>query len=148
MSPKPCFVVLLTMEIFSYQVATIVTSRISKPYKIMLCDVVIMYMITEMKHIDHLHNISNIKTVDVRRKRQILTCIWRNIQNKLLKVAVPTRYTRAAEGPTLYLPIPGTELFKKSVYYYGATLWNTLPVNMRLHDNIDDFKSDLYKHIT
>ena len=68
------------------------------------------------EHIDHLHNISNIKTVDVRRKRQIRTCIWRNIQNKSLKVAVPTRYTRAADGPTLYLPIPGTELFKKLVY--------------------------------
>ena len=28
------------------------------------------------EHIEHLHDISNIKTVDVRRKRQILTCIW------------------------------------------------------------------------
>ena len=35
----------------------------------------------------------------------------------------------SAEAPSIYLPIPRTELFKKSVYYYGANLWNELPVH-------------------
>ena len=99
------------------------------------------------EHIDYLHDISNVKTVNIRRKRQILTCIWRNIQNNVLEIAVPIRHTRAAGGPTIYLPIPSIELFKKSVYYYGATMWNQLPINIRLQDNISDFKTELYKHI-
>ena len=140
MSLKLCFVVLFTMEIFSYQAVTIVTLKISKLYKIMLCDVVIMYMIIEV----------NILIIYITYQISRLLMLEGNIQNKSLKVnvAVPTRYSRAADGPTLHLSIPGTELFKKSVYYYGATLWNTLPVNIQLHDNIDNFKFDLYKHIT
>ena len=63
-----------------------------------------------LEHTDHLHDISNFKTVDIRRKRQILTSIWRNINCNVLKIAVPVRRTRAAEGPTIYLPIPSTEL--------------------------------------
>ena len=63
-----------------------------------------------LMHTAHLHDISNVKTVDIRRKRQILTCIWRNIKCNVLTIAVPIRHTRAAEGPTIYLPIPSTEL--------------------------------------
>ena len=65
-----------------------------------------------LEHTANLHDISNVKTVDIRRKRQILTCIWRNIKCNVLKIAVPVRCTRAAEGPTIYLPVPSTELFK------------------------------------
>ena len=65
------------------------------------------------EHIAHLHDISNVKTVNTRRKRQILTYIWRNIQNNVLEIAVPIRHTRAAGGPTIYLPILSTKLFKK-----------------------------------
>ena len=63
-----------------------------------------------LMHTAHLHDISNVKTVDIRRKRQILTCIWRNIKCNVLKIAVPIRHTRATEGPTIYLPVPSTEL--------------------------------------
>ena len=49
--------------------------------------------------------------------------------------------------PTIYLPIPHTELYKKSVFYYGASLWNKLPPDIRLQEEIEGFKSMLYKHI-
>ena len=54
----------------------------------------------------HLPKISNMVSVDVRRKRQILTCIWRNIKKGFIDTSVPTRHTRAAMAPTIYLPIP------------------------------------------
>ena len=71
-------------------------------------------------------------------KRQILTCIWKNInKNKcIIDIVVPVRLTRAALAPTIHLPIPRTEIFKKSVFYYGATLWNQLPQDTRLQENI------------
>ena len=43
----------------------------------------------------------------------------------------------------IYLPIPRTTLFKKSVFYMGATLWNALPRNVRSCDDIDEFKLEI-----
>ena len=43
-------------------------------------------------------------------------------------------------APTIYLPIPRTTLFKKSVFYLGGTLWIALPGNVRLCDDISSFK--------
>ena len=50
-------------------------------------------------------------------------------------------------APSINLPVPRNELYKKSVFYLGATLWNQLPVELRLHDNIYCFKSELHKYI-
>ena len=46
-------------------------------------------------------------------------------------------------APTIYLPIPRTNLFKKSVFYMGATFWNALPRNVRSCDDIDKFKLEI-----
>ena len=95
------------------------------------------------EHIQELHVRANIKLVHIRRKKQILTCIWRNIQKGVVNIAEPIRQNRSALAPTIYLPIPRTTLFKKSVFYMGATLWNTLPRNVRLCDDIDKFKLEI-----
>ena len=60
---------------------------------------------------------------------------------------VPTRQTRAADGPTIYLPIPSTEIYEKSIFYYGASLWINLPLNIRIQDNLESFKTMLYKNM-
>ena len=96
-------------------------------------------------HIVDLCKDTNVKMVEIRRKRQILTCTWRNIKKGILKTGIPLRETRHNDAPTIYLPVPKTEPFKKSVNYYGAALWNTLPVETRLSDSIEDFKIKLYK---
>ena len=98
-------------------------------------------------HINDLHIKTNVQMVDVRRRRQILTCIWRNIKKGIITTAIPARETRHTIAPSIYLPIPRTELFKKSVYYYGATLWNSLPSETRFCDNIEEFKNKLYNII-
>ena len=64
------------------------------------------------EHVTHLHTISNVITVDICRKRQILTCIWRNIQKGIIETSNPNILPRANVAPMIYLPIPQT-LFKK-----------------------------------
>ena len=82
-------------------------------------------------HILELHNNTNVNFVDTRRKRQILRCIWRNIKKGVIDIATPSCKTRNNVAPTIYLPIPRTEIIKKSVFYYGATLWINLPTEIR-----------------
>ena len=62
------------------------------------------YKITDPRnyHVQDLHQAANIVLVDRRRDRQILTCIWRNINKGFIKIKAPKRQTRAAEGPTIY----------------------------------------------
>ena len=82
------------------------------------------------EHVLDLHNRLNVNMVNVRRKRQILTCIWRNIKKEIIKLAVPARETRYNDAPTIYLPEPKTELFKKSVFYYGQPYGTPYPVKL------------------
>ena len=99
------------------------------------------------EHVIDLHDQANMKLIDVRRKKNILTCIWRNTRKGIIKTAQPVRQNRSAAASSIYLPIPRTELFKKSVYYYGANLWNALPASVRLSDDIDSFKLEINKII-
>ena len=85
------------------------------------------------------------KMLDIRRKKQIVTCIWRNLRKGVIQIAQPIGQNRSAEAPSIYLPIPRTELFKKSVNYLGANLWNALPVSLRLLDDVDNFKLEINK---
>ena len=96
-----------------------------------------------------LHTNSDVTMVDTSRKRQILTCIWRNItiSKGVIEIAKPVRETKFNKAPTIYLPVPRTKIFKKSVYYYGATLWNFLPREISMCEDIDKFKSKLYNVI-
>ena len=95
------------------------------------------------EHILDLHVRANMKLVYTRRQKQILTCLWRNIQKGIVKIKEPVRQNRSAMAPTIYLPIPRTTLFKKSVFYLGATSWNALPRNVRSCDDIDKFKLEI-----
>ena len=96
-----------------------------------------------MEHVTDLHTNANVKMQDVRRKRQKLLCIFRNLENGYIKPYTPVRNTRNVNGITVRLPIPRTEQFKKSVYYAGSKEWNGLPENIRASDTIDEFKKCL-----
>ena len=97
------------------------------------------------EHVLDLHSQANMKMISTRRKKLILTCIWRNIKKGVIKIARPIRLNRSTIAPSVYLPIPRTELFKKSVYYKGASLWNDLPVNIRNCEDLDNFKLEIGK---
>ena len=79
-------------------------------------------LILGMKNILDLHVRANMKTVDIRRNKLILTPIWRSIEKGTLEIAQPIRQNRSAASPNFYLPIPDTTLFKKSV----VLLWCNL----------------------
>ena len=55
--------------------------------------------------------------------------------------------TWSAFVPTIYLPIPRYELFKKIVFYCDAGLWNELSPNVHLCDDISSFKNESTKYI-
>ena len=56
------------------------------------------YKVTDPRnyHVQDLHQAANIVLVDKRRDRQILTCIWRNINKGFIAITIPLRHTRAA----------------------------------------------------
>ena len=53
------------------------------------------------QHVLDLHIKANILPVNVRRKKQILTCLWRNINNGVIHIAEPIRQNRSAMAPTV-----------------------------------------------
>ena len=50
-------------------------------------------------HINELHIKSKIKLINARRKKQILTCYWRNIEKGVIKTSNPIREMRSKRGP-------------------------------------------------
>ena len=95
------------------------------------------------EHEAGLHANANMQTVDIRRKIQKKLCLRRNIQNGHIERIIPTRLTRAGNGITIRLPIPRTELYKKSVYYTGSKLWNDLSEDTRSITELSEFKKNI-----
>ena len=48
---------------------------------------------------------------------------------------------------SLTMPKPRTEALKRSFEYHGASLWNALPRDLRMIENINAFKVRLKAHI-
>ena len=100
------------------------------------------YNVTDPRdeHIFDLHVKANMKLLDVRRKKQLILCIWRNVQSGFVELHIPTRVTRAGTGCNIRLPIPRTEQYKRSVYYMGSQLWNCLNEETRNSNGLLEFK--------
>ena len=56
-------------------------------------------------------------------------------------------HLRSDFSNNLSLPFPHTELFKKSLQYSGAKLWNALPVNVKESEVLVDFKIKCKQYI-
>ena len=78
------------------------------------------------EHVLDLHSQANMKMISTRRKKQILTCIWRNINKGVIKIARPIRLNRSTIAPSVYLPIPRTELFLKNPYIIKLQAFGTI----------------------
>ena len=55
-------------------------------------------------------------------------------------------YTRSAQQNNVHVPMPNSELFKKSFKYHGAIIWNSLPAELKQAEHVEEFKY-LYKQI-
>ena len=107
------------------------------------------YNVTDarMEHVTDLDKNANVKMLDVRRKRQQLLCMFRNLENGYLKSYRPIRNTRNVIDRTIRLQIPRTEQFKKIVYYIGSKEWNNLPENTRASYDFEEFKTNLNENV-
>ena len=62
----------------------------------------------------------------------------------VMRVDVHGYHTRGANNDDVYPPTVNKAIFKRSLLYSGAILWNGLPDHIKKCTNIDDFKR-LYK---
>ena len=69
------------------------------------------YNVSDLRdeHIADLHANANMEMLDVRRRKQQLLCIWRNVQTGFIEFYHPVRITRGVQGNSIRLPIPRTE---------------------------------------
>ena len=70
-----------------------------------------------------------------------------NLQSLFRKANEKHHYSLRTVDVTLCLPKPRTEALKRSFEYHGAVLWNSLPRELRIPENLSMFKSCLKKHI-
>ena len=87
--------------------------------------------------------------LEKRRRKRKATMMFKIMNNmaplylqRLFNKAEKTYSLRDTKG-ALALPKPRTEYLKKSLSYSGATLWNSLPLNIREITKLSKFKSQL-----
>ncbi len=56
-----------------------------------------------------------------------------------------TRYVNSRHN--LHLPMPRLDIFKTSITYSGAYLWNNLPSSIKACTTLSNFKRNLHKHL-
>ena len=94
-------------------------------------------------HVNLLLLRANAMTLKKKRVLQLMCSIKRNISNGLFQIQTPVRYTRIHQGPIIKLPKPQTETFKKKPFYYGCNIWNNLPPDCRIEEDMDVFKDNI-----
>ena len=72
-------------------------------------------------------------------------CIYESAPVHLVNKIVRTEHThevntRAAASGVIQIPQPNNELFKTSLNYQGAKIWNNLPSELRSVSDIDEFR--------
>ena len=74
--------------------------------------------------------------------------LYKPLSNCLCFVADKHNYpTRVSKNKALKLPLPRTEIYKKSVTYSGAKIWNNIPYEIRTVSSVAIFKKkyeDIY----
>ena len=68
-----------------------------------------------------------------------------NSPNYLAQIFVSHRSHCANSRNNLYVPRPRLDLFKTSISFAGAFLWNSLPQNIKPYISLPCFKRNLYK---
>ena len=56
--------------------------------------------------------------------------------------------TRAASNNIFLLSKPNCEIYKTSFRYYAVNLWNSLPDNVKLFENIAEFKHTYKQYLS
>ena len=91
-----------------------------------------------------LHRRANLDTLDIRRELQLLGLMY-DISNNPSYIVTPRANTRQAEKITFKTDIVSYDIYRRSPYYVGCNLWNTLPVTTQKERSRTAFKSEIRK---
>ena len=95
-------------------------------------------------HVNDLHERLHMHLLDHRRTIQLLTCIRKSIKNGYLDHIAPEDAVLRNQSLKVKTPIPRNDTVKKSPYYWGSMVWNRLPQDIRLLDDLLQFKKLVY----
>ena len=87
-----------------------------------------------------LHDIVNVKIIKHRMYIQLMMCMRNAFLNNSLLVVERDLITRANDGATFVLPVPGLKSLRKCPFYLGSQIWNHLPIDIRKTDSKPLFK--------
>ena len=74
--------------------------------------------------------------------------LYKPLSNCFSFVADKHNYpTRVSKNKALKLPLPRTEIYKKSVTYSGAKIWNNIPYEIRTVSSVAIFKKNMKTYI-
>ena len=90
--------------------------------------------------IDNMHIESNLTKLQIRRTQHVYNFMFKQKSNKHL-VDIRNIRTRAHDAILYNTVMPKCEKYKHNIFYYGARLWNQLPVNERKIDDYNKFKN-------
>ena len=88
-----------------------------------------------------LHRQVNVQLFKRRMITNLLLCIRNAVLDSTLKVKTCDIYTRGNDGQTILLPVPRTRNMRKMPFYWGAQIWNTLPLYIRQLEEKTTFKN-------
>ena len=112
------------------------------------------------KAVKHLINDPELQTDDKLKKLKVLPLSKQYEYNKIILVhkvyhdlappylnnlirKAPNRY----DSKNLILPLPRIDLYKNSLSFSGAALWNALPNELKIITSLKSFKSKLLRHL-
>ena len=90
-----------------------------------------------------LHSNVNVQLFRHRMVKYLLICIRNAVEEGTLNMVNTGIRTRQNDGHTIKLPIPRTKYIQKSPFYWGAQIWNSLPIHIRTLPDKLSFKQHI-----
>ena len=91
-----------------------------------------------------LHEDLNLLTVQNRRYVTLLCCVYRHVKSGYIQTVERTEaHTRANMATIIKLPMAWSKQFQNSPFYFGAKMWNALPISLRSAVDLKGFKKEL-----
>ena len=78
-----------------------------------------------------MHANTNVQLFRHRMVRTLLLCIRNAVDEGTLCISNTEVMTRRNDGHTIKLPIPRTKHIRKTPFYWGSQIWNSLPLEIR-----------------
>ena len=91
-------------------------------------------------HVVDLHTQLQLHLIDHLGIVQLLTCIKKGVENNFLPHIIPEMAILRNQALKTIIPIPRNDTVKKSPYYWGCTIWNRVPQDIRLMEDPLAFK--------